>query len=158
MQTFCPNLELLDLSNVSTVANSHGVLHLEKLQTGCQLLRVLRITNSHITLGPATLEEQVRVCTQLKSVCIFTFLTVRRRQMCSPGFPELEELSIAALSDESRLINDDYLQRILKTSTKLQLLDVRGCARLTHESLIRLPTWDLKHLFLSGCAVTRDLG
>lgn len=79
-------------------------------------------------------------------------------QMSSPGFPELEELSIAALSDESRLINDDYLQRILKTSTKLQLLDVRGCARLTHESMIRLPTWDLKHLFLSGCAVTRDLG
>lgn len=78
--------------------------------------------------------------------------------MGSPGFVDLEELSIAALSDESRLINDEYLQRILKTSTKLQLLDVRGCARLTHESMIRLPAWDLKHLFLSGCMVTRDLG
>lgn len=59
LQTFCPNLLLLDLSNVTTVANSHGVLHLEKLQSGCQKLKVLRITNSHITLGPATLEEQV---------------------------------------------------------------------------------------------------
>lgn len=78
--------------------------------------------------------------------------------MESPGFPDLEELSIASLTAESRLINDEYLQRILKTSTKLQLLDVRGSARLTHQSLIRLPTWDLKHLFLSGCSVTRDVG
>lgn len=79
-------------------------------------------------------------------------------KMESPGFPDLEELSIASLTAESRLINDEYLQRILKTSTKLQLLDVRGSARLTHQSLIRLPTWDLKHLFLSGCSVTRDVG
>lgn len=78
--------------------------------------------------------------------------------MESPGFPDLEELSIAALADESRIFNDECLQRILKTSTKLKLLDVRGCARLTHDSLIRLPTWDLKHLFLSGCSVTRDIG
>lgn len=77
--------------------------------------------------------------------------------MDSPGFPELEELSVASLA-ESRLINDEFVQRILKTSTKLKLLDVRGCARLTHDSLIRLPAWDLKHLFLSGCCVTRDLG
>lgn len=78
--------------------------------------------------------------------------------MESPGFPELEELSVASLADESRLMNDEFLQRILKTSTKLKLLDVRGCARLTHDTLIRLPTWDLRHLFLSGCSVTRDLG
>lgn len=78
--------------------------------------------------------------------------------MDSPGFPELEELSIASLSSVSRLMSDESLQRILKTSTKLQLLDVRGCARLTHDSLIRLPTWDLKHLFLSGCSITRDVG
>lgn len=78
--------------------------------------------------------------------------------MDSLGFPDLEELSVAALADESRLINDECLQRILKTSTRLNLLDVRGCARLTHDSLIRLPTWDLKHLFLSGCSVLKDLG
>lgn len=78
--------------------------------------------------------------------------------MESPGFPELEELSVASLADESRLFNDEFLQRILKTSTQLKLLDVRGCSRLTHDSLIRLPTWDLKHLFLSGCSITRDLG
>lgn len=58
-QTYSPNLVLLDLSNVSTVATSHGVLHVEKLQQGCQKLKVLRITNSHITLSTATLQEQV---------------------------------------------------------------------------------------------------
>ena len=79
-------------------------------------------------------------------------------QMDSPGFPELEELSVASNTDESRVFNDEFLQRILKTSTQLKLLDVRGCARLTHDSLIRLPTWDLKHLFLSGCSITRDVG
>lgn len=78
--------------------------------------------------------------------------------MDSPGFPELEELSVASLTDESRILNDEGLQRILKTSTKLKLLDVRGCVRLTHDTFIRLPAWDLKHLFLSGCSVTRDSG
>lgn len=75
--------------------------------------------------------------------------------MDAPGFPELEELSIASFS---RTICDDFVQRILKTSTKLKLLDVRGCPRITHDSLIRLPAWDLKHLFLSGCTITRDVG
>lgn len=59
VQTHCPNLSLLDLSNVSTVAASHGVLHIEKLQEGCSHLKVLRITNSQISLSAATLVEQV---------------------------------------------------------------------------------------------------
>lgn len=136
LSTQCPNLALLDLSNVSTIAISHGILNIEQLQAGCQKLKVLRITNSHINMNAATLQEQME----------------------SPGFPELEELSVASLADESRLFNDEFLQRILKTSTQLKLLDVRGCSRLTHDSLIRLPTWDLKHLFLSGCSITRDMG
>ncbi|XP_016979471.1 F-box/LRR-repeat protein 6 [Drosophila rhopaloa] len=136
LSTHCPNLTLLDLSNVTTQATSHGVLHIEKLQHGCQKLKVLRVTNSHITPSTATMQEI----------------------MDSPGFPNLEELSVAALTDESRIISDDHLQRILKSSSKLKLLDVRNCTRLTHESLIRLPAWDIKHLFLSGCSVTRDMG
>ncbi|KAM7342018.1 F-box and leucine-rich repeat protein 6 [Cochliomyia hominivorax] len=135
LSTHCPNLVLLDLSNVTTQATSHGILHIEKLQQGCPKLKVLRITNSHITLSTASLQEM----------------------MDSPGFPDLEELSVA-VTDESRVIGDEHIQRILKTSSKLKLLDVRGCARLTHESLIRLPAWDIKHLFLSGCSVTRDMG
>lgn len=131
-----PNLTMLDLSNVKTIAVSHGMLHVEKLQSGCQKLKILRIANSHVQLSNASLQEQ----------------------MASPGFPELEELSVASLSNDSRLMSDEALQRILKDSTKLKLLDVRGCTRLTHESLIRIPAWDLKHLFLSGCSVTRDVG
>ncbi|KAH8371654.1 hypothetical protein KR093_008363, partial [Drosophila rubida] len=136
LASHCPNLALLDLSNVTTQATSHGVLNIEKLQHGCQKLKVLRVTNSHITPSTAGMQEI----------------------MDSPGFPNLEELSVAALTDESRIISDDHLQRILKSSSKLKLLDVRNCTRLTHESLIRLPAWDIKHLFLSGCSVTRDVG
>lgn len=77
--------------------------------------------------------------------------------MKSEGFPDLEELSVASLSNNC-LVDDNSLLRILKTSTNLTLLDVRGCLRLSHESLIRLPAWDLKHLFLSGCSITRDSG
>ncbi|GAB0097010.1 uncharacterized protein DMENIID0001_126000 [Sergentomyia squamirostris] len=135
LATYCPNLVLLDLSNICTLSMSHAILHIEKLQHGCPKLKVLRITNAQITLSQINLQEQME----------------------SPGFPDLEELSVASVA-ESRIINDECIQRILKSSTKLKLLDVRGCARLTHDSLIRLPTWDLKHLFLSGCSVTRDLG
>ncbi|KAL9912980.1 uncharacterized protein LOC119641235 [Glossina fuscipes] len=135
LSTHAPNLQLLDLSNVSTQATSHGILHIEKLQQGCPKLKVLRITNSHITLCNATMQEM----------------------MDSPGFPNLEELSVAVLTG-SRVIGDEHLQRFLKSSSKLKLLDVRCCTRLTHESLIRLPAWDIKHLFLSGCSVTRDTG
>lgn len=157
-QTHCPNLVLLDLSNINTVAISHGVLHIEKLQEGCPRLKVLRVTNSHITLSVATLQEQVNSPNAMPKEISQTTFSFHWFQMDSPGFPELEELSVASLQDESRLMNDEFLQRILKTSTKLKLLDVRGCARLTHDTLIRLPTWDLKHLFLSGCSVTRDIG
>lgn len=59
LQTHCPNLILLDLSNISTMAVSHAVLPLEKLQTGCPKLKVFRITNAQVTLGPASLQEQV---------------------------------------------------------------------------------------------------
>lgn len=136
LTTHSPNLIMLDLSNVKTIAVSHGMLHVERLQGGCQKLKILRIANSHVQLSQASLQEQMQ----------------------SPGFPDLEELSVASLADESRLMSDEALQRILKSSTKLKLLDVRGCTRLTHDSLIRIPAWDLKHLFLSGCSVTRDLG
>jgi F-box/leucine-rich repeat protein 6 len=42
------------------------------------------------------------------------------------------------------------VERILKSSHKLKLLDVRGCSRVSDSSLVRVPAWDLEHLFLSG--------
>jgi len=60
-QTHCPNLQVLDLSNLRTVAHTTAPLHVEKLQEGCQKLRVLRITNSQIALSTASLKEQVHI-------------------------------------------------------------------------------------------------
>jgi F-box/leucine-rich repeat protein 6 len=60
LTTHCPNLILLDLSNVKTIAVSHGMLHIEKLQEGCQKLKVLRLANSHVQLSSASLQEQMR--------------------------------------------------------------------------------------------------
>lgn len=60
-QENCPNLSLLDLSNVTTVAASHGILHIEQLQDGCPKLKVLRITNSQITLGPPPTTDRAAV-------------------------------------------------------------------------------------------------
>lgn len=133
----CPNLQLLDISNIKTFAHNTALLHVEKFQIGCPKLRVLRITNSQIWLAPATITDQV----------------------ASPGFPMLEELSLAGSQEEktttARSIDDDGIDRILKASTKLRLLDIRGCIRLTDSGLVRVPAWDLEHLFLSACFITR---
>ncbi|XP_066159229.1 F-box/LRR-repeat protein 6 [Euwallacea fornicatus] len=133
----CPNLQLLDISNVKTFAHNTALLHVEKLQIGCPKIKVLRITNSQVWLAPVTLTEQV----------------------ASPGFPNLEELSLAGLEEDqtttSRSMDNEGIERLLKTSTKLRLLDVRGCSKLTDSGLVRVPAWDLEHLFLSACYITR---
>lgn len=53
------------------------------------------------------------------------------------------------------------MERILKSSHKLKLLDVRGCSRVSDSSLVRVPAWDLEHLFLSGkfcwCTACKNL-
>jgi len=58
-QTHCPNLQVLDMSNVRTVAHATAHIPIERLQEGCPKLRVLRITNSQLALAPATISEQV---------------------------------------------------------------------------------------------------
>ncbi|KAL1506211.1 hypothetical protein ABEB36_005612 [Hypothenemus hampei] len=137
LASHCPNLQLLDISNIKTFAHNTALLHVEKLQIGCPKMRVLRITNSQIWLAPVTLTEQV----------------------ASPGFPNLEELSLAGLEEDqtttSRSMDDEGIERLLKSSTKLRLLDVRGCSKLTDSGLVRVPAWDLEHLFLSACYITR---
>ncbi|KAK6636603.1 hypothetical protein RUM43_010265 [Polyplax serrata] len=141
LATHCPNLQVLDLSNIRRVSHTEFALNIEHLQEGCQKLKVLRITNSCITLANVPLDKQV----------------------ASPGFTNLEELSIASHQGTECLritsvMDDSCLERILKTSHKLKLLDVRGCTRVTDSSLVRVPAWDIQHLFLSGCYVTRQSG
>lgn len=62
----------------------------------------------------------------------------------------MEELSVATGNTDVTLIDDNAIERILKNSHKLRLLDVRGCTRISDSSLVRVPAWDLEHLFLSG--------
>ncbi len=54
-------------------------------------------------------------------------------------------------------LDNASMERIVKTSHKLRLLDVRGCTSISNSSLVRVPAWDLEHLFLSGpfrCSVS----
>ncbi|XP_065343704.1 F-box/LRR-repeat protein 6 isoform X1 [Cloeon dipterum] len=133
----CPELQVLDLSNLRTAAITSAQIPLEFLQEGCSKLRVFRIANSNVSLAPTSLQEQAR----------------------SPGFPALEELSLAVdKRGGSPQVSDNSIERILKTSQHLKLLDVRGCTRISDSSLVRVPAWDLEHLYLSGCEVTRPPG
>ncbi|XP_060877435.1 F-box/LRR-repeat protein 6 [Metopolophium dirhodum] len=137
LATHCPNLQSLDLTKVRMVGNT-GNLHIERLQEGCPKLRVLRMSTSQLCLSNVPLNEQA----------------------LSPGFPLLEELSVATISNDLNVsgqpfIDDQALERILKTSHKLYVLDVRGCSKVTDSSLVRIPAWDLTHLYLSGSFVTR---
>lgn len=70
------------------------------------------------------------------------------------GWSQLEELSIAGeaateLIGEYKL-GDDALSRLVRGATRLRLLDLRGLQRLTDSGLVRVPAWDLQHLFLGG--------
>lgn len=59
IKAHCPNLQLLDLSNIKTHAYNGSLLQVEKLQEGCPKIRVLRVTNSQILLAPTSLSDQV---------------------------------------------------------------------------------------------------
>ena len=47
-------------------------------------------------------------------------------------------------------MDDGQIERLLKRSSKLRLLDIRGCQQVSDSCLIRLPTWDVEKLVLSG--------
>uniref|UniRef100_T1J786 F-box domain-containing protein n=1 Tax=Strigamia maritima TaxID=126957 RepID=T1J786_STRMM len=131
----CPRLQALDFSNVQTTNRDVITLNIEKLQEGCPNLQILRLANTSIRLANVPLHLQVS----------------------TRGFPKLKELSIAGKGDGFiSTIEDSGLDRILKSSEELQLLDVRGCKRITTSSLIRIPAWNLQSLFLSQCPAAMD--
>ncbi|CAL8143703.1 unnamed protein product [Orchesella dallaii] len=130
----CPNLEVLDLSNVTSPRRDTIAINVEHLQKGCHSIRILRLTNSDIMLSETSLKEQVS----------------------SPGFPKLEELSIAVDPKKCSGMDDGDLERIVKNGKKLRLLDVRGCGKISDSGLVRVPAWDLEHLYLSGCYATKS--
>lgn len=63
--------------------------------------------------------------------------TMRNGVDSSPGFPCLEELCIATTSYS--YMTDKDLLGILFASTKLRILDLRGCSRITPYGLAQLP-------------------
>lgn len=81
-------------------------------------------------------------------------------QMEVEGWTCLEELSIAGEATTERVgvgeyrLGDEALARLVRGATRLRLLDLRGLQRLTDSGLVRVPAWDLQHLFLGGTPCT----
>ncbi len=106
LQTQSSNLEELDISNITTTSRDTILINMEKFQKGCPKLRVLNANHTMLSLVETPVKEQVH----------------------SPGFPLLRELYIAV---DSRGyfdgMDDSQIERILKKSSDLRTLDVRGC-------------------------------
>jgi len=128
LASYCPNLECLDLSqnHTSYIPLSFDIEH---LQRGCSKLHILRLVNTVI--------QPARV-------------SIRDRNE-SPGFPELQELCLG-VTTVSVCPQIDVLQRLVKTSKKLQLLDLRGWSQLNCADLENVPATDLAYLYISGIA------
>jgi len=127
------NLTFLDVSNISTTSRDTILINIEKLAKGCPKLTTFRTTNTMLGLNDVPVREQVM----------------------SPGFPSLEELTIGV--DQRGYfdgMDDGQIERILKKSNKLRLLDIRGCKGISDSTLVRLPCWDIEYLYVAGCSVT----
>ena len=135
MQTHSSNLEELDISNITTTSRDTININLEKFQKGCQKLRILNANHTMLSLTETPVREQVN----------------------SPGFPNLEELHIAV---DSRGyfdgMDDSQIERVLAKSANLRVLDLRGCQHISNSCLIRLKSWVIERLILSGCSATSD--
>lgn len=126
----CPNLEFLDLSQ-NTASYMPLSIDIEQFQHGCPKLRILRLVNTVI--------EPARVSVHDRNA--------------SPGFPELQELSLGlTCTDIPGSGRNDVLQRLVKTSKRLKLLDLRGWSQLTCADLQSVPATDLADLYISGIA------
>ncbi|XP_049783929.1 F-box/LRR-repeat protein 6 isoform X2 [Schistocerca cancellata] len=138
--TNLPNLSRVDLSR--TVSDGKVV----PAQSYTSVLQIMTHRLTHLVLSNNTM------CGLSQIIIALSVL--------SPGFPDLEELNIAAftLFDEScskPIVDDNSIERILKTSTKLKLLDVRGQNSVSDAGLVRIPAWNVERLFLAGCCISR---
>ncbi|TRY62661.1 hypothetical protein TCAL_03604 [Tigriopus californicus] len=125
------NLEEIDISNITTTSREAIPMNVEKFQKSCPKLRVLNANHTMLNLTENPIKEQIQ----------------------SPGFPFLQELHIAVDSrGYFEGMDDGQIERILKKSDKLKALDIRGCQHVSDSCLIRLPTWEMEKLVLSGCS------
>lgn len=53
--------------------------------------------------------------------------------------------------------NTDWtLELLTKGADKLTLLDIRGARYISPRGLLKVPTWQMKHLSISNCAKLED--
>lgn len=117
----CPNIELLEVNRKLDTKLCELNVCIQGLQVACPKLKTFRMLN----LIP--MNKTVRGVEE------------------SCGFPMLEELSLATTSYS--FTSDKDLFHILFGSTKLRVLDLRGCSRITPAGLAALPCSDLECLF-----------
>uniref|UniRef100_A0A674K606 F-box and leucine rich repeat protein 6 n=1 Tax=Terrapene triunguis TaxID=2587831 RepID=A0A674K606_9SAUR len=143
----CPRLESLNLQN-SQVDSSAVVSFLEAAGSR---IRQLWLTYSSQTnaiiatrLGGCCLGLVGHSCPHLFPFQVLRLLNMVWSPKPSPrfvptslGFPQLEELCLASTSYS--FISDGVLQKILQASTRLRVLDLRGCFRVTPKGLQELP-------------------
>ncbi|XP_070840330.1 F-box/LRR-repeat protein 6 [Chaetodon trifascialis] len=119
---FCPDLELLEVNTKLDSKDCELPVCIKALQMACPKLKTFRMLN-------------VRPLHK----------TMRNGTDSTFGFPLLEELCIATTS--CSYMTDKDLWDILFGSTKLRVLDLRGCSRITPSGLATLPCLELECLF-----------
>jgi len=76
-------------------------------------------------------------------------LTASKKEI--PGFPELEELSVAR-SDGMKGHTDHVLDCLTRKAEKLTLLDIRGCKNISSSCILTMiPSLNMQHLAISNC-------
>uniref|UniRef100_A0A3P8VHC5 F-box and leucine rich repeat protein 6 n=1 Tax=Cynoglossus semilaevis TaxID=244447 RepID=A0A3P8VHC5_CYNSE len=118
----CPDLEFLEVNKKLDSKDCVLTICIQALQAACPKLKTFRLLN-------------VRPIQKTK----------HKNADLMKGFPLLEELCIATTS-YSYMTDNDLLD-ILFSSTKLRVLDLRGCSRITPSGLANLPCLELEFLF-----------
>lgn len=119
----CPDLELLEVNTKLDSKDCELPVCIQALQMACPKLktfRMLNVTPLHKTMRNHGADSTL-------------------------GFPLLEELCIATTS--LSYLTDKDLWDILFGSTRLRVLDLRGCSRITPSGLATLPCLELECLF-----------
>nr|XP_046272844.1 F-box/LRR-repeat protein 6 isoform X2 [Scatophagus argus] len=132
----CPDLELLEVNTKLDSKDCELPMYIQALQMACPKLKTFRMLN-------------VRPLHK----------TMRNSADSTLGFPLLEELCIATTSYS--YMTDKDLWDILFGSTRLRVLDLRGCSRITPSGLTSLPCpalhrGGLGNSYESPCSGGRD--
>ncbi|XP_075995391.1 F-box/LRR-repeat protein 6 [Genypterus blacodes] len=118
----CPDLEVLEINTKIDSTYSQLPICIQGLQSGCPKLKTFRMLN-----------------------VIPMHKVMRNGPDSTSGFPLLEELCMATTS--LSFMTDKHLRDILFGSTRLRVLDLRGCSRITPSGLVSLPSLELECLF-----------